>query len=246
MKRFKLWLVALLVLSIASGVASAEVLRVGTDATFAPFEFVDVKTRKVVGFDADLMEAIGDIIGAEIQMVNAAWDSLLAGLNAGHFDVVIAAMTITEERLMSVDFSDPYFETGQVIVVRPGTKGINGPEDLKGKRVGVQIGTTGHLAAEEIGGVTVRTFDSAPLAFLALKTGQLHAVVVDEFVAIRERNANPGQTVIVGEPFATEQYGIAVRKGRTDLLERINEALKQIKADGTYDQLYDKWIANLQ
>lgn len=246
MKHFRLWLVALLVVCAASGVASAEVLRVGTDATFAPFEFVDVKTRRVVGFDVELIEAVGRIMGTEVQVVNAAWDSLLPGLNAGHFDAIIAAMTITEERLKSVDFSDPYFETGQVIVVRPNTKDINGPDDLKGKRVGVQIGTTGHLTADKIGGVNVRTFDTAPLAFMALKLGQLHAVVVDEIVAIQERNANPGQTVIVGEPFETEQYGIAVRKGQADLLERINEALKQIRADGTYDQLYDKWIANLQ
>lgn len=246
MKGLKLWLAALLVLCAAGGVVAAEVVRVGTDATFAPFEFVDVQTRKVTGFDIELMEEIGRIIGAEIQVVNTAWDSLIPGLNAGHFDVVIAAMTITEERRQSVDFSDPYFETGQVIVVRPGTTDINGPEDLKGKRVGVQIGTTGHLTASAISGVTVRTFDTAPLAFLALKTGQVHAVIVDEVVAIQERNNNPGQTVILGKPFATEQYGIAVRKGRTDLLQRINDALKQLRADGTYDRLYEKWIANLK
>src|SRR5690606_23358527 len=109
-----------------------------------------VRTRRVVGFDVELIEAIGRIMGVEVQVTNIAWDSLLPGLNAGQFDVVIAAMTITEERLNSVDFSDPYFETGQVIVVRPGTTDINGPADLKGKRVGVQIGTTGHFAAQAI------------------------------------------------------------------------------------------------
>ncbi|NLN27244.1 MAG: basic amino acid ABC transporter substrate-binding protein [Firmicutes bacterium] len=246
MKGFRLWLVAVVLLCTMSGIASAEVLRVATDATFAPFEYVDVRTRRVVGFDVELIEAIGRIMGVEVQVTNIAWDSLLPGLNAGQFDVVIAAMTITEERLNSVDFSDPYFETGQVIVVRPGTTDINGPADLKGKRVGVQIGTTGHFAAQAIGGVNVRTFDSAPLAFAALKLRQLDAVIVDEVVAIQERNANPGQTVIVGEPFETEQYGIAVRKGRTDLVERINAALKQVREDGTYDQIYEKWIANLQ
>lgn len=235
----------LLVLVAGSAVVSAEVLKVATDATFAPFEFLDEKTKKPAGFDVDLVEAIGEIIGAEVQVINVAWDGLIPGLQLGNYDMIAAAMAITDERKLAVDFSRPYFVTGQVIVVKAGNTSIKTPEDLKGKRVGVQIGTTGDYAAEAIGGVDVKRYENAPAAFMALKVGQVHAVVVDELVAIQELNANPGQTVIAGRPFATEEYGIAVRKGNKALLDRINAALEQIQADGTYEKLYEKWIASL-
>lgn len=223
-------------------IASGEVLKVATDATFAPFEFVDDVTKQPAGFDVDLIYAIGEAMGMKVEVINTAWDGLITGLRAGHHDAVIAAMAITEERQMSVDFSDPYFITGQVVVVKPGNSTIRSYADLSGKSVGVQIGTTGHFAAEEIRGARVMPFNTAPDAFLALKMGQVQAVVVDELVAFEELKANPGQTQIVGEVFAPEEYGIAIRTGQKSLLERINKALDEIKANGTYDRIYAKWI----
>ncbi|MBE3576835.1 MAG: basic amino acid ABC transporter substrate-binding protein [Limnochordales bacterium] len=238
-------LLVLLALVLAGSVPAlaAGKLRVATDATFPPFEFVDEKGREVVGFDIDIIKEIGRRLGMTVEIINTAWDGLLPGLKTGKFDVVIAGMTITDERAQAVDFSDPYFATGQVILVRPDTTDIKEPADLKGKVVAVQIGTTGHFAAQKIQGLKrIDTYDTYPAAFLALKMRKADAVIADELVAKEEQRANPGQVRVVGRPFTVEYYGIAVNKGRTDLLRQINRALALMKADGTYDAIYEKWF----
>jgi ABC-type amino acid transport substrate-binding protein len=238
-----LMLLCMLCIALGSSpVWAAEVLRVGSDVTYPPFEYIDDKTKEPTGFDMELIRAIGKAMGAEVRIINTAWDGIIPGLIAGQYDVIISAMTITDERAAAINFSDPYFSTGQVIGVRKGYKGISVPADLKGKRVGVQIGTTGHFAAEKVQGAQVFTFQTMPDAFLALKAGQVDAVVADEMVAIEEMTAYPGQTEIIGTPFTVEYYGIAVKKGRTDLLKRINLALAQLKVNGTYDAIYQKWF----
>ncbi|HHW09381.1 MAG TPA: basic amino acid ABC transporter substrate-binding protein [Firmicutes bacterium] len=243
MKPLSFVLLCLLCLAVGSGQAWAQqVLKVGSDITYPPFEFIDDKTKEPTGFDMDLIRAIGKVMGVQVQIINTAWDGIIPGLITGNYDVIISAMTITDERAAAISFSDPYFSTGQVIAVRKGSKGISEPAHLKGKRVGVQIGTTGHFAAEKVQGAMILTFQTMPEAFLALKAGQVDAVVADEMVAIEEMAANPGQTEIVGEPFTVEYYGIAVKKGRTDLLKKINLALAQLKVDGTYDAIYQKWF----
>ncbi len=252
MKRWFVCLVALVTMGIVLAVggtglvAAAEVLKVGSDVAYPPFEYIDDKTKAPVGFDIDLIKAIGKAMGAEIQIVNTAWDGIIPGLITGNYDLLISAMTITDERAAAVNFSDPYFSTGQVIAVKKGNKAIDAPADLSGKRVGVQLGTTGHFAAEKVKGASIRTFQTTPEAFLALKAGQVDAVVCDELVALEEIRANKGQVEVVGQPFTIEYYGIGVKKGRTDLLRRVNRALAQIKADGTYDKIYDKWLGTLE
>ena len=243
MKRLLVLAIVGVLLVCGSGLTlAAEVLKVGSDVAFPPFEFIDDKTKAPTGFDIELIKAIGKAMGADMQIVNTAWDGIIPGLITGNYDIIISAMTITDERAAAVNFSDPYFSTGQVIVVKKGTTSISEPADLNKKKVGVQIGTTGHWSAEKIKGVEIKAYQTAPEAFMALKAGQIDAVVIDQLVAIEEMQANPGKTVIVGEPFTVEYYGIAVKKGRSDLLKRINKALAQIKADGTYDKIYDKWI----
>lgn len=227
----------------AAGAAAAQTLRVGVNAAFPPFEYIDDETGEYVGFDMALIREMAARMGMEVEIINTAWDGIIPGLLAGHYDVIISAMTITNERAQAVDFSDPYFATGQVIVVHAGDDSIQTPADLAGKVVAVQIGTTGHFAAERIEGVaSVDHYQFAPEAFLALKTGRADAVVVDELVAIQEIRANPGELKVVGQPFTVEYYGIALRKGREDLLRAINRALAQVRADGTYDELYRTWI----
>lgn len=234
--------ILLLALVTAMPALAAGKLRVATDATYPPFEFID-ENKAFQGFDMDLIREIGRRLGMEVELINVAWDGLLPGLLVGQYDLVISAMTITDERAQSVDFSDPYFATGQVILVRKGTTDIKQPSDLKGKVVAVQIGTTGQFAAEKIKGVKrIDTYNTTPEAFLALKMKKADAVVADELVALEEQKANPGLLEIVGKPFTVEYYGIAVKKGNSALLRQINRALAQIKADGTYDAIYDKWF----
>ena len=239
--------VVFLLLFAVSSVFGAEKIRVGSDMTFAPFEFIDERTKAPAGFDIDYMRALGEVMGVEIEFINVAWDGIIPGLLAGQYDLIIAAMTITEERAKAIDFSDPYFTTGQVIVVRKGNKGIQGPEDLRGKIVAVQIGTTGQFEAEKIPGIRrIDKYPTIPEAFVALKQGRADAGIGDELVALEELRLNPGATEIVGEPFSSEYYGIGIRKGRTDLLRRVNEGIAILKANGTYDRLRAKWVGSVQ
>ncbi|HHT28674.1 MAG TPA: basic amino acid ABC transporter substrate-binding protein [Firmicutes bacterium] len=228
--------------------ADQDVIKVGSDMTYAPFEYIDPETKEPAGFDIELMLALGEAMGKEIEFVNTSWDGLIPGLNNGDYDLLISAMTITAERAESIDFSDPYFTTGQVIVVKKGTTGINGPEDLAGKVVSVQIGTTGQFEAEKIPGIKrIDTFPTMPEAYTALKQGKVDASVADELTALAEIKANPDGVEIVGGIFTAEDYGIGIKKGRKDnLLKEVNEALKKVKEDGTYDKIYEKWITNAQ
>lgn len=233
-------------LSAAAGAAQPgipSVLRVGTDATYPPFEFVEGDEFK--GFDMDLIREIGRRLGVPVAIQNVAWDGLIPGLNNGNYDVIISAMTILEERAAVVDFSDPYFNAGQVIVVRRDETAIQKPEDLAGKVVAVQINTTGQFAAEKIRGVRrIDKYDTTPLAVQAVMQRSADAAVIDLPVAVELQKEFPGQIKVVGKPFTDEYYGIAVRKGRTELLQAINRALAEIRADGTYDELYRKWIGS--
>ena len=237
---------ALLAAAVSAGAWAAEpgvpsVLRVGTDATYPPFEFVEGNEFK--GFDMDIIREIGRRLGVQVVIQNVAWDGLIPGLTNGNYDVVISAMTILEERAAVVDFSDPYFTAGQVIVVRKNETAIQKPEDLKGRVVAVQLNTTGQFAAEKVEGVRrIDKYDTTPLAVQAVIQRSADAAVIDLPVAVELQKAFPDQIKVVGRPFTVEYYGIAVRKGRTELLRAINRALAQIKADGTYDELYKKWI----
>ncbi|NLM36764.1 MAG: basic amino acid ABC transporter substrate-binding protein [Firmicutes bacterium] len=223
------------------------VLVVGCDAAFPPFEYLDEETGELTGFDLDLMRAIGAELGMEVVIKNVSWDGIIPGLLAGNYDVIASGMTITEERQQVVNFSDPYINAGLVIVTRAGDNRIKGPEDLAGKRVAVQINTTGDLAATEmqekgIKIASIKRFNHATDPFLELKNGAADAVVMDLPVAGAQIKANPGQYQIIGEAFTTEEYGLALRKSDTELLAKINQALVTLKANGTYDEIYRKYF----
>ncbi|MBC7256824.1 MAG: basic amino acid ABC transporter substrate-binding protein, partial [Chloroflexi bacterium] len=219
---------------------------IATDAAFPPMEFVD-ENKNIVGFDIDLMNAIAKVMGFEVEFKNTAWDGIFAGLESGDYDAILSAVTITDERKAKYDFSDPYINAGQAVVVRADETAIQSHQDLPGKTVGAQIGTTGALAVQEMQGVTLKEYDTIDLALLDLVSGNLDAVVVDTPVAADYALASEqfkGKLKIVGEPFTDEWYGLVVRKGENaDLLKAFNEGLKKIKADGTYDKIYAKWIA---
>jgi len=218
-------------------------ITVATDATWPPFEYVDETSKEIVGFDIDLMKAIAQEVGLEVEFVNVAWDPLLAGMAAGQYDAAISSMTITEERKKQFDFSDPYYNAGQLIVVRAEQTGIEKPADLAGHVCGAQIGTTGAMEIEKITGATLKTYDNIDLAYMDLVNGQIDAVVADNPLAIGYVNLHKPKLKAVGKPFTEEYYGIAVRKGAPEILERINKGLKIVLGRGIIKQLEDKWLS---
>lgn len=217
-------------------------IKVGMNAEYPPFEFVD-ESGNIVGFDVDLINALAERAGFDVELVNTKWDGIFAALAAGEFDVVCSAVTITEERSQIVDFTDPYFNAGQSIAVRADNDEIQSVEDLKGKRIGVQLGTTGDIEASKIEGAEVKRYEEITIAFQALANGDVDAVINDTPTSAAIIKANPELNAkLVGEPFTDEWYGIAVNKNKPEIRDALNKALKEIKEDGTYDKIYKKWF----
>lgn len=214
-----------------------------TDGAYPPMEFPDPENpSELIGFDIDLGKAIAEKLGVEHRAVVVDWDGILAGLESGRYDVVMSSMNITEERQKSADFVQ-YFEMGQMIVVAKGNpKGIHSLDDLKGKVIAVQIGTTNEEIARGIEGATVKTFQTFPDALKEVHVGRADATILDEPVARYYANIEGDKYEFVGEPFERAPVGIAVAKGNEDLVQAIQKALDELKQDGTYDQIYAKWF----
>ena len=227
----------------ASAPAPAKVYVVGTDAAYAPFESQNEK-GEIVGFDIDIVTAVAAKAGIQVKFVNTPWEGIFNALGQGDRDMVVSAVTITEERKQTMDFTDPYFDAAQLIAVKETSK-VAKFADLKKLKVGVQTGTTGDEAVSKLLGKTntnVKRFESTPLALKELEAGGVDAVVADNGVVIHYVANNPGGKfkTVSDKDFVPEQYGIALKKGNAELLAKMNEGLKAIKADGTYDQIYAK------
>ena len=220
-------------------------LTVATDATWPPMEFIN-EDQEIVGFDIDLMNAIAEAGGFEVEFQNTAWDGIFAGLANRDYDAVISSVTITEERQRTMDFSVPYINAGQVLIVRQDAPaGWQSLEDLQGESVGAQIGTTGAIEVGEVDGVDLRTYDELGLAVEDLAQGRIAGVVADTPIAadFALQNENYSSVLqIVGEPFTEEFYGVAVRGGNDEVLELINEGLEVVLNDGTIEELQDTWL----
>lgn len=221
----------------------AEEFVVGTEAAYAPFEWQE--DGEIVGFDAELIQAVAEEMGVKLVHNNVTWDALYPSLGNGSIDAVISAMTITVEREKEVDFSDPYFEAMQIIAV-PKDSAVAGLQDLIGKKVGVQANTTGQYALEELEGMKdedIQKYPTTPDAMMALATGELKAVVADSPVVMNYVKTNPEANLMtVKDDFEKEYYGIAVKQGNTELLEKINAALKAVKDSGKYDEIFNKYF----
>jgi polar amino acid transport system substrate-binding protein len=215
---------------------------VATDATWPPFEFVDETSKEVVGYDIDLMKAIAKEAGIEIEFKNVPFDPLLAGMSSGQYDAAISSITILEERQKTMLFSNPYFSAGQLVVVQSANSTITGPADLKGKTVGAQVGTTGAIEAEKLG-ATLKTYDDIGSCYMDLVNGQIEAVIADNPVAVGYVIKYDGKIKAAGEPFTDEQYGIAVKKGSTALLDSINKGLKAVQDKGLDKEYETKWMS---
>ena len=230
---------------VASAPAPAKVYVVGTDAAYAPFESQNEK-GEIVGFDIDMLKAVAAKAGIEVKFVNTPWEGIFNALAQGDRDIVVSAVTITDERKGTMDFTQPYFDAQQLIAVRQDSK-VAKFADLKKLKVGVQTGTTGDEAVTKLMGKTstaIKRFESTPLALKELEAGGVDAVVADNGVVINYVTNNPGAKfkTVSDKAFAPEQYGFAVKKGNTELLEKLNKGLADIKADGSYDQIYAKYF----
>ena len=224
--------------------AEVTTITVGTDATWPPMEFVN-EDKEIVGYDIDLMNAIADAAGFEVEFQNTAWDGIFAGLGTGEYDAVISSVTITEDRQQTMDFSEPYINAGQVLIVQQSTTGVEALEDLQGERVGAQIGTTGAFEVGNVDGVELATYDELGLAIEDLTNGRIAGVVADTPIAadyVLQNDEYSDTLKIVGEPFTEEFYGIAVEKGNDEVLALINEGLAKVKEEGIPAQLEDKWL----
>ena len=234
--------------SLLGGAAQArDTLRVGTEPTFAPFEFMDTKTREFVGYDIDLIRAVADKAGYDIEVVNMGFDALIPGLAAGSVDVVAAGMTITPERAERVDFTKPYYTVGLSMIVKKEDAGrFPDFKSLANQPIGVQIGTTGADKARGIPGARVQTFNGTNEAFMALTVGHVSAVIHDRpvlsyFMKMQPRAAKNMKLQPVLED--SQQYGFAVRKGNAALLEKLNKGLDAVRAEGLDKKIHDKWFA---
>lgn len=211
------------------------------DATWPPFEFVD-ENGNLTGFEVELMPLIGEHVGVEMVVENIAWDTIFAGLANGQYDGVASGVTVTEERKQTMDFSMPIASQGQVVVVLQDSP-IQSSDDLNGKKVGVQIGTTGDFALDNYD-VDRRQYDDIGLAIQDMINGNLDACVCDSIIASDFVLANEnykGMLRVAGEPFTDEEIAIAVKKGNTELLDLINQGLEAMMADGSFDELKAKW-----
>jgi len=203
------------------------------------------ENKEIIGFDIDLMKAVAEAGGFTVEFKNTAWDGIFAGLAAGEYDAVMSSVTITEERKETMDFSVPYINAGQILIVRQESTGVETLADLKGKSVGAQIGTTGSFEVEKVSGVELKTYDEIGLAFEDLANGRIDAVVADTPVAADFALMNPnykGKLKIVGEPFTEEYYGVAVKKGNKEILAAVNKGLEAVLDTNTYDEIEDEWL----
>ena len=224
------------------------IIVMGTNATFPPFE--EVQGDEIVGFDVEISKLIAEKLGKELRVEDMEFNQLLGAVAGGKIDFVAAGMTKDEERAKQVDFSDAYFESKQVIIVKEDNANITAAEDLVGKKVGVQLGTTGDLfvsgyKSEDGSKIEVVQFDKGAMAVAEVSIGKIDAVVLDEEPA-KKIIANYEGVKMIEAPFINESYAIAVKKGNTELLKTINEVLKEIQEDGTYDTLYTEYFGVIE
>jgi polar amino acid transport system substrate-binding protein len=242
-----LLLAALLFAAVSCAKKEPTKIVIATDATWPPMEMVD-ESKNIVGFDIDLMNAAAKAGGFAVEFRNTAWDGIFAGLEAGKYDAVMSSVTITDERKGTMDFSVPYINAGQILVVKTAVSGVETLTDLKGKIVAAQIGTTGAFEIDKVKAaekITAKTYDEIGLAFEDLANGRVDAVVCDTPVAAQyalQNDSYKGKLKIVGQPFTDEFYGVAVKKGNSKILDQINKGLKKVLDAGENKAIEKKWL----
>lgn len=218
--------------------SSSKKLVMATNAAFPPYE--SVEGDKIVGIDPEIAQLIADDLGMELVIEDMAFDSIIAAVQSGKADIAMAGMTVTEDRKENINFSDPYTTAAQVILVK-NTSTVKTPDDLANLTVGVQIGTTGDIYAEDIEGATIERYSKYFEAINALAQGKIDAVIVDREPGKVFVSENP-DLVMIDEEFTVEEYAIGVSKENTELLDNINASLKKLKESGKIDEIIGKYI----
>ncbi len=225
--------------------AGVEKIVVGLDDEFPPMGFRD-ENNEIVGFDIDLAKAAAEKMGVEIEFQPIDWDSKELELSSDKIQLIWNGFSINEERLASMEFTEPYLDNRMIIVVNDGSD-IKSKADLAGKVVGIQDGSSAvdAVEADDIHNefASMPTYDTNILAFADLEVGRVDAVVVDEVVARYYLAQNADKNfVIIEDDFGSEQYGIAAKKGNTELIEKLQAALNELSADGTAAEISEKWF----
>ena len=224
--------------SLATVVAGK--LTMATNATFPPYEMT-TDAGTIEGIDVDTAQAIADKLGLELQIDDMDFDAALLSVQQGKADIAMAGITVTDERMAVMSFSDSY-ATGIQSVIVPEGSDIASVDDLAGKKIGTQRGTTGYLyCSDDFGEDAVVAYDNGLTAVQALNNGQVDAVVIDNEPAKAYVESNPGLKIL-DTSYAEEDYAIGMNKSNTALLEAVNAALEELKADGTLQSIVDKYI----
>lgn len=237
----KLVAAAALALMVVGTQAGAETLRVGSETVYPPFEFLDSNSGKYVGFDIDLIDEVAKRAGFEPQILSMGLDGLIPALMSGSIDVAVSALTITPERAAKVDFTKPYYESGLSIMARKDDASIKGVKGLENKVLCAEIGSSGSVFMSKIKGAKIRTFNSAGEAFLQGPRGHRQRQARQRVLPDSKASANLNLREVPGV-LKAENYGFAIRKGDDKLRARLDKALDEIRADGTYDKIYAKWF----
>lgn len=219
--------------------AEKETLVMATNAEFPPYEYRE--GEEIVGIDVDIANAIGEELGVEVKVEDMDFDAIIPAISSGKADFGAAGLTITEERLANVDFTDTYAHATQVIIVTEDSE-IAGPDDLTGKSIGVQLGTTGDIYAGDVEDSTVERYKKGFEAVQALSQGKIDAVVIDSEPA-KEFVADANGLKILDEAFTEEDYALAVAKDNEELTKKLNEALANLKESGKLDEIIGKYIS---
>ncbi|MFC5591973.1 basic amino acid ABC transporter substrate-binding protein [Sporosarcina soli] len=217
------------------------VVQVGTSPTYPPFE--SEKQGELVGFDIALIEKIAEVEDFEVEFSTMQFDGLVPALKSGQLDVVVGALSITDKRMESVDFSNAYYESGLSILTKPDS-GITSFDDLQGKLIGVQKGTSSYnyMVANGIKDQDIKQYADISTAYNTMENGGVDAILYDNPSNINYLNEQETDATIVGDILAGEFYGIAVNKDKKELLEKINDGLAKLQEDGTYEQLFDEYL----
>ncbi|MBP5494294.1 MAG: basic amino acid ABC transporter substrate-binding protein [Lachnospiraceae bacterium] len=230
----------LMIVSLAACTSKKDELVMATNAEFQPYEYH--QGDKIVGIDVEICQAIADDLGKDLVIEDMAFDSVITSVYTGKADLGVAGLTITEDRLKNVNFSDPYTIATQVIIVKDDSD-IASPDDLVGKTIGVQLGTTGDLYAEDIEDAVLERYNKGFEAVQALSQGKIDAVIIDNEPAKVYVSQNDGLK-IVDEAFTYEEYAIAIAKDNTQLLNEVNASIAKLKESGKLDEIINKYISS--
>ncbi|MBV4431485.1 amino acid ABC transporter substrate-binding protein [Clostridium tyrobutyricum] len=234
-------------------VKKAGVLKIGLEDSFPPMEFRD-SNNKLVGFDVDMATEIGKRLGVKTQFVSTDFNGIILALKSGKFDAIISGMNITDERKKQIDFSKPYFMSGEIMIVKNGNTTITKSDDLVGKTVGVELGTTGDTAAQNLdkklkdkyskGIKEIKKYDKATDVLQDLQAGRCDVVIIDEPVGRYYTSApgKKGKYRVLSEKLVSEATGIGFKKDNKELEESVQKAVDDMQKDGTLSKLSIKWF----